>query len=203
MKIGIDHIASDERQEFNRRKVKLMRPFAEATKAVLIFRGVPDVEFKQERVGQGAIKFDAYKLRTLKSDGVTPMNRMAAFMRRSGMDELIQYKNILEGTMHVIGWRPYTPKEYEEALALAPRTLREQYKEVVITTPPGLIDDFVIASHLGKISEDEMLIEKMKMAIRSVENASPQKDEELFRQASLYGLLNKMKRGDIRPRPAE
>lgn len=115
MKTGIEYAHSDEKNAFDRRAVRLIKPFAALATRLLTETGDEDIVFTQTRIGQHEQPFHAYKLRTLEDDGMTPRSDKAAFMRRSGMDELIQYKNIEEGSMSVVARRPLTPLEYDEA----------------------------------------------------------------------------------------
>ncbi len=70
---GIEYASSDEKRSFDLRVVRLIRPFALVAKQVLLHHGAVDVEFTQSRIGRDNIPFEAYKLRTLKDDELTPI----------------------------------------------------------------------------------------------------------------------------------
>jgi exopolysaccharide production protein ExoY len=107
----------------------------------LVSRG--PVFFKQERVGYKGSKFLCYKFRSMKVNAETnthqnytahlikssdvPMvkmdstgdKRLIAFgslLRASGLDELPQLINVLQGDMSLVGPRPCTGYEYEQYL---------------------------------------------------------------------------------------
>lgn len=95
--------------------------------------------FAQERIGKGGKPFMMYKFRSMRMDAerilksdpdlyakyvandyklladedprITPIGR---WMRRTSVDELPQFVNILKGDMSIIGPRPVVEKELEE-----------------------------------------------------------------------------------------
>ena len=202
MLTGIEYAHSEEKRTFDRRAIHLVRPFALVAKSALLYSGVNDVEFQQERVGQDGILFGAHKLRTLQHDGLTPIDPKAAFFRRSGLDELIQYKNVREGSMSIVARRPLTPIEYDEAFDDVPGHTVDEYLDIVVPTRPGMVSSFVIESHLGNVADHAMRLQRLEMDIQDVKDGSRERDKELFWRAISYGLGNKMSRGDIRPRKA-
>ncbi len=100
------------------------------------------VLFRQERVGYMGRRFICYKFRTMKAkadtsahqahlaqlmQSNTPMTKMdskrdkrlipgAWMLRASGLDELPQIINVLQGQMSLVGPRPCLPYEYEQYL---------------------------------------------------------------------------------------
>ena len=70
--------------------------------------------FTQERVGKNAKNFTCYKYRTMHEnsyhdpytkEGDSRIYEYGEFMRKTRIDEIPQYKNILKGEMHLIGPR--------------------------------------------------------------------------------------------------
>lgn len=82
--------------------------------------------FTQRRVGRGGAEFTCLKFRTMlhqpdaefrQVERNDPrVTRIGAFLRRTNLDELPQFINVLAGQMSVVGPRPHVP-ELDEAFA--------------------------------------------------------------------------------------
>jgi lipopolysaccharide/colanic/teichoic acid biosynthesis glycosyltransferase len=102
------------------------------------------VLYRQWRVGRDGVLFRIYKLRTMRSNAERPGTARFAstrdprvmpgcsWMRRSHVDELPQFWNILKGDMSLVGPRPERPEIYEELRVNLPRVERR------LATKPGL-----------------------------------------------------------------
>jgi len=101
------------------------------------------VLFRQQRVGRHGRLFAIHKFRTMVADapqrgpqitiGDDPrITRAGAFLRRSKIDELPQFVDVLAGHMSLVGPRPELP----DYVAHYPAALREQ----VLAVRPGITD---------------------------------------------------------------
>jgi putative colanic acid biosynthesis UDP-glucose lipid carrier transferase len=74
---------------------------------ILLDSGGP-VFFVQKRVGRQGRPFNCYKLRSMAAGSIT---RCGGWLRRSHLDELPQFFNVLLGSMSLVGPRPYMPSD--------------------------------------------------------------------------------------------
>ncbi len=120
---------------------------------LFIFQGRPII-FKQLRAGLNFKEFNIYKFRTMKLNAETLINdfsdeekneyysnyklrkdtrvtTIGKFLRRTSLDEIPQFINILKGDMSFIGPRPIVKKELEK--------YSDSDKEKLLSVLPGLI----------------------------------------------------------------
>ena len=104
---------------------------------VLIFLGKPAI-FRQKRPGKNEKIFTMYKFRTMsnkkdKDGNLLPnelrITKFGNFLRKTSLDEIPEFINILKGDMSFIGNRPYLPREKEDMTA---------FYDDIVKTKPGL-----------------------------------------------------------------
>jgi putative colanic acid biosynthesis UDP-glucose lipid carrier transferase len=100
--------------------------------AIAIDSGAP-VIFRQTRVGRSGREFSMLKFRTMHVDaekqtgpvwaksGQSGVTRVGRLLRRTSLDELPQFFNVLFGEMSIVGPRPERPFYTERFRALLPR----------------------------------------------------------------------------------
>jgi lipopolysaccharide/colanic/teichoic acid biosynthesis glycosyltransferase len=111
--------------------------------AVWLDSGSP-IFYRQQRVGRGGALFTVLKFRTMKKDAERPgearwadrddprMTRVGRWLRRTRLDELPQFANILRGEMSLVGPRP-------ERLEFIGRLQEEiPFYRARLMVPPGL-----------------------------------------------------------------
>lgn len=99
------------------------------------------VFFRQQRVGRHGVPFDIHKFRTMADGAPGPpltvgddlrITRAGRFLRRTRLDELPQFIDVLQGSMSLVGPRPEVPRY----VAHYPPGLRER----ALAVRPGITD---------------------------------------------------------------
>ncbi len=99
------------------------------------------VFFRQQRIGRHGVPFSIHKFRTMVHGapglpltvGADPrITRAGRWLRRTRLDELPQFIDVLQGTMSLVGPRPEVPRY----VARYPPALRDR----VLAVRPGITD---------------------------------------------------------------
>ena len=124
-----------------------------------------NVLFVQNRIGQGGREFKIYKFRSMRTDseqngaqlaqvGDSRITRVGSFIRKTRLDELPQFFNILKGDMSLIGPRPEQKvfvEQFEKSIPFY------QYRHIV---KPGLSGwAQVTQGYAGNTDETQVKIE--------------------------------------------
>jgi Undecaprenyl-phosphate glucose phosphotransferase len=130
--------------------------------------------FKQLRSGENNESFVCYKFRSMRvnkdsdskqaTKGDTRVTKLGHFLRKSSIDELPQFLNVLKGDMSVVGPRPHMlnhTKEYNE--------LTENFM-VRHFVKPGITGLAQIRGLRGEITDMKYIQDRINMDIEYLEN---------------------------------
>ncbi|MCB9653573.1 MAG: sugar transferase [Deltaproteobacteria bacterium] len=90
--------------------VLIFLPFAGFVSLCIRVEDGGPIFFRQGRLGLNRRSFDVLKFRTMR-DGV--VTKVGVWLRRTGLDEVAQFANVLNGTMSMVGPRPLTLADAE------------------------------------------------------------------------------------------
>ena len=132
------------------------------------------VFFKQNRTGKNNRSFVCLKLRTLKVNDqadslqvtrndqrITPLGK---FLRKSNLDELPQFFNVLTGSMSIVGSRPHMLKHTEEYSGVYHKYMIRHYLK------PGITGWAQVNGYRGEINKPEQLQSRVEHDIWYLEN---------------------------------
>lgn len=134
------------------------------------------VFFTQKRSGKNNKEFSCLKLRSLKAhnnaDGAVAQvtknddrtTRVGRFLRKSNLDELPQFLNVLMGQMSIVGSRPHMLKHTVDF-----STMENQYM-VRHLSKPGVTGWAQIHGHRGEIKQPSQLRQRLEHDIWYIEN---------------------------------
>jgi exopolysaccharide biosynthesis polyprenyl glycosylphosphotransferase len=167
--------------------------------AIAIEDGFP-VIFKQKRVGKNGRIFNFYKFRSMYKDAEerkkelmdqNEMNglmfkmendpritKVGAFLRKTSLDELPQFWNVLKGDMSLVGTRPPTTGEYE---------LYEPRHKKRLSFKPGITGKWQVSGRSDIKDFDEVV----RLDTEYIENWSFKEDLRILMQTVGVVLLRK------------
>ncbi len=141
--------------------------------------------FKQRRTGRNGQTFTIYKFRTMRvvEDGVDIVQasendqrttRLGRFLRRSSIDELPQFLNVLKGEMSLIGPRPHALAHDDYYGARVPGY------EGRFLVRPGLSGLAQVRGCRGATPETEMMAERVRWDLTYIETWSLALEARIF-----------------------
>ena len=151
--------------------------------------------YKQRRIGQGGKIIEVYKFRSMRPDAeqgtgavwakknddrITPVGHI---LRKTRLDEMPQFINVLKGEMSLIGPRPERP-EFVNALSLMLPFYRARH-----AVRPGITGWAQIRYGYGSTNDDSHV--KLEYDLYYVKHASPVLDTMIILQTLPVMLLGK------------
>ncbi len=133
------------------------------------------VFFKQGRPGLDEEEFHCYKFRSMRLNGRTEqeaskndprVTKTGKFMRKTSIDELPQFFNVLFGDMSVVGPRPHL---WSQNKAYASKVKKYMVRHYV---KPGITGLAQIKGFRGEIETEEDMVNRIKLDVFYIENWS-------------------------------
>ena len=132
--------------------------------------------FKQPREGLNGEHFICYKFRSMKINNLANkihatkydnrVTKIGAFMRKTSIDELPQFFNVLKGDMSVVGPRPHL-----ESLSIEYQKVVEDYLKRHIVKP-GITGLAQVSGYRGEIEKNSDIKNRVRLDIFYIENWS-------------------------------
>ena len=133
------------------------------------------VFFKQGRPGMDEKEFFCYKFRSMQVNGFTEkeaskndprVTKMGKLMRKTSMDELPQFFNVILGEMSVVGPRPHL---WSQNKAYASKIKKYMVRHYV---KPGITGLAQVKGFRGEIETEEDMVNRIKLDVFYIENWS-------------------------------
>lgn len=143
------------------------------------------VFFKQGRPGLDEQEFFCYKFRSMQVNGHTEkeaskndprVTKIGKFMRKTSVDELPQFFNVLLGDMSVVGPRPHL---WSQNKAYASKIKKYMVRHYV---KPGITGLAQVKGFRGEIETEEDMINRIKLDVFYIENWSMIMDLKIILQ---------------------
>lgn len=140
-------------------------------------RDYHSIFFKQQRIGKNGKLFTMYKFRTMvpnadqllielmrtnpefrneyyinkKVKNDPRITKIGKFLRKTSLDEIPQFINVLRGEMSLVGNRPYLPIEKEDM---------GEYFKIITSTKPGLTGIWQVSGRSNTTFQTRLALEK-------------------------------------------
>jgi putative colanic acid biosynthesis UDP-glucose lipid carrier transferase len=133
------------------------------------------VFFTQGRPGMGENEFVCYKFRSMRVNKTTEkeaskndprVTKVGRFMRKTSIDELPQFINVLKGDMSVVGPRPHLWSQNKEYGNKVKKYMMRHYVK------PGITGLAQVSGFRGEITIERDMINRIKFDVFYIENWS-------------------------------
>lgn len=133
------------------------------------------VFFKQGRPGLDEHEFYCFKFRSMQVNDITEteaskndprVTKMGRFMRKTSIDELPQFFNVLLGDMSVVGPRPHLWSQNKSYASKVKKYMVRHYVK------PGITGLAQVKGYRGEIETDEDMVNRIKFDVFYIENWS-------------------------------
>mgnify|MGYP001128254012 CR=1 FL=1 len=155
------------------------------------------VFFKQSRNGFNYKEFDCYKFRSMMPNknahlhqatkGDSRVTKVGAFIRKTSIDELPQFFNVLFGDMSVVGPRPHMVSHTNMYARKIDKFMVRHFVK------PGITGLAQVSGFRGEIETDKDIINRVKYDIFYIENWSLLLDIKIIVQTFLNALRGEKK----------
>jgi lipopolysaccharide/colanic/teichoic acid biosynthesis glycosyltransferase len=141
-----------------------------------LFNGREGVFFKQKRTGTDGKVFTCFKFRTMRRNPDADLQKAVAndkrvmpvgrLLRKTGLDELPQFINVLLGQMSVVGPRPHMLKHTEQYRKMVRKFMMRH------TVKPGITGLAQVRGFRGEIRKISELKQRVQLDVSYIENWS-------------------------------
>jgi putative colanic acid biosysnthesis UDP-glucose lipid carrier transferase len=134
------------------------------------------VIFNQKRNGLNFREFNCFKFRSMASNSsIKPatydddrVTKIGKFIRKTSLDELPQYFNVLIGDMSVVGPRPHEPSYNEMYLKIA-KMDRFMMRHII---KPGITGLAQVKGYRGEVKTSNDIVNRLRLDLFYIENWS-------------------------------
>lgn len=164
---------------------------------LIIFESKGPVFFRQTRNGIDNREFYCYKFRSMApnkyADNIQAtkndmrITKIGSFIRRTSIDELPQFYNVLFGTMSVVGPRPHMVKHTNEYATSVDKYMVRHFVK------PGITGLAQVRGYRGEIEQDADIQNRIKFDIFYIENWSLFLDLKIIVQTVLNAFKGEAK----------
>lgn len=168
---------------FSAAVILLVSPLLLAVALIIRLTSPGPIIFKQKRYGLNGQRFWVYKFRSMYIGGINPnadvqqasrddprVTPIGRFIRRTSIDELPQFFNVLRGEMSVVGPRPHTVAHNEYYRKAVKRYMvRHKVK-------PGLTGWAQVHGLRGETAQLERMEERIRYDLEYIRSWSPMLD---------------------------